>query len=149
MFNIKKILINFVVVTLLIIGTAFAEPATQLLNQSAQNSNIGVIDVNKVMKESPKIKALQDELNQKGRELSDTLAAEKENLEPEEFTQRQTEAYTEFLRLKQELEGKIDADLQQAFKEVSEEKNLTVILYKSNVEFGGIDVTSDVINIMQ
>ena len=95
------------------------------------------------------IKALQDELNQKGKELTDTLEAERENLGPEEFKQRQTEAYTEFVRLKQELEGKIDADLQQVLKKVSEEKNLTVILYKGSVEFGGIDVTLDVINIMQ
>jgi Skp family chaperone for outer membrane proteins len=129
-FNIKKLLISFVVVTLLTIGPAFAEPATQLLNQSTQICNIGVVDVNKVMKESPKIKAVQEELNQKCRELSDILAVEKENLEPEEFTQRQTEAYTEFVKLKQELEGKIDADLQQAFYKVSEEKNLTVIQFR-------------------
>lgn len=149
MFNIKKILINFVVVTLLTIGAAFAEPIAQIPNQSTQNSNIGVIDVNKVMKESPKIKALQDELNQKGRELTDALAVEKENLDPEEFKQRQNDLYAEFIRLKQDMEGIMDSDLQQAYKKVSEEKNLTVILYKGSVEFGGIDVTSDVINNMQ
>lgn len=149
MFNIKKILINFVVVTLLTIGTAFAEPVAQIPNQSTQNYNIGFIDMNKIMKESPKIKALQDELNQKGKEITDTLAAEKENLDPEEFKQRQNDLYAELIRLKQDMERIMDSDLQQAYKKVSEEKNLTVILYKGSVEFGGIDVTSDVINIMK
>lgn len=149
MFNIKKICISFVVATLLSIGTAFASAETQPLNQSTQSCTIGFIDMNRIMKESPMVKALQEELNQKGQEITDSLMVEKENLTQEEFQQRQVEVYDGFLKLKQELEAKFDANIYQAAEKIAKEKKLTVILYKSSVNSGGVDVTSDVINIMK
>jgi len=148
-FNIKKVFISFVVVTLLSIGTAFASAETQPLSQSTQICTIGFIDMNKIMKESLMAKALQEELNQKGQEITDSLKVEKENLTQEEFQQRQAEVYGGFLKLKQEMEAKFDTNIYQAVEKVAKEKNLTVILYKSSVNCGGIDVTSDVINIMK
>lgn len=145
----KKIFISFVVVTLLSIGTAFASAETQPLSQSTQICTIGFIDMNKIMKESPMVKGMQEELNQKGQEITDSLNTDKENLTQEEFQQRQAEVYDGFLKLKQEIEAKFDASIYQAVEKVAKEKNLTVVLYKSSVNCGGIDVTSDVMNIMK
>lgn len=145
----KKIFISFVVVTLLSIGTAFASAETQPFSQSTQICTIGFIDMNKIMKESPMVKGMQEELNQKGQEITDSLNTDKENLTQEEFQQRQAEVYDGFLKLKQEMEAKFDASIYQAVEKVAKEKNLTVVLYKSSVNCGGIDVTSDVMNIMK
>lgn len=145
----KKIFISFVVVTLLSIGTAFASAETQPLSQSTQICTIGFIDMNKIMKESPMVKGMQEELNQKGQEITDSLNTDKENLTQEEFQQRQAEVYDGFLKLKQEMEAKFDASIYQAVEKVAKEKNLTVVLYKSSVNCGGIDVTSDVMNMMK
>lgn len=145
----KKIFISFVVVTLLSIGTAFASAETQPLSQSTQICTIGFIDMNKIMKESPMVKGMQEELNQKGQEITNSLNTDKENLTQEEFQQRQAEVYDGFLKLKKEMEAKFDASIYQAVEKVAKEKNLTVVLYKSSVNCGGIDVTSDVINIMK
>lgn len=110
---------------------------------------IGVFDVNKVMTESPKIKQFQEQLNTKGKELSDKLEKEKAGISEEEFQKRQEAAYAEFLKGKQELEGQVDASIKQAIDQVAKEKKLGVVLYKNGVAQGGTDITDEVIKRMQ
>lgn len=145
----KKTIISFVVFTLLTFGTALAAPETQALDQSTKICTTGFVDVNKVMTESPRVKEFQDQLNQLGKEMSDQLEAEKANLTTEEFQQKKEAVYGEFMKAKQEMEGRIDENIRQAMEKVAREKNLTIILYKNSVAFGGIDVTTDVINHME
>jgi len=124
--------------------------AAALLGGCAGNKgSVGVLDVNKVMSESPKVKNFQEQLNAKGKELSDALEKEKPNLSNEEFQKRQEAAYSEFLKLKQDFESQIDAAIQQALDQVAKEKGLGVILYKNGVAQGGIDITDAVIQKMQ
>ena len=110
---------------------------------------IGVLDVNKVMSDSPKIKQFQDQLNVRGKELSDQLEKDKASISAEEFQKRQEAAYGEFLKTKQELEGQIDSSIKQAIEQVSKEKKLGVVIYKNSVATGGTDVTDAVIQKMQ
>lgn len=131
---------------LLSVGTVFAGPAPKSANQNMQ---IGVIDMTRVMKESPIMKGFQEELNQKGKELTENLESEKTQLNPDEFKQKQKDAYAEFLKFKQGLESKMDANLKDALEKIAQEKNLTVILYKNTVQLGGVDVTSDIIKTLQ
>ena len=116
---------------------------------SANQGAVGVLDMNKVMTDSPKIKQLQDQLNVKGKELSDTLEKDKPNLGADEFQKRQETAYNDFLKTKQDLEGQIDASVKQALDEIAKEKKLSVILYKNGVAQGGTDITDDVLKRMQ
>lgn len=116
---------------------------------STEKEVIGVLDVNKVMTDSPKIKKFQDQLNVKGKELSDKLEQEKEGISQEEFQRRQEAAYGEFLKTKQELETQIDQSIKTAVEEVGKEKKIGVILFKNSVAHGGIDVTEDVLKKMQ
>lgn len=113
------------------------------------NNNIGVLDVNRVMNESPKVKTLQDQLNAKGKDLSDQLDKDKPNLSADEFQKRQEAAYNDFLKTKQDLEGQIDASIKQALDQVSKTRKLGVVLYKNGVAQGGTDITDDVIKQMQ
>ncbi|SMC38597.1 OmpH family outer membrane protein [Sporomusa malonica] len=110
---------------------------------------IGVLDVNKVMADSPKVKQFQDQLNVKGKELSDQLEKDKASISAEEFQKRQETAYGEFLKIKQDLETQIDNAIKQAIEQVSKEKKLGVVLYKNSVAQGGTDITDDVIKKMQ
>lgn len=113
------------------------------------SNNIGVLDVNKVMSDSPKIKQMQEQLNVKGKELSDQLEKDKANITPEEFQKRQEAAYGEFVKLKQDLEGQVDTTIKQTLEQVSKDKKLGAILYKNGVAQGGIDITDAVIQKMQ
>lgn len=110
---------------------------------------IGVLDVNKVMTESPKIKQFQEQLNAKGKELSDKLEKEKAGISDEEFQKRQEATYAEFLKSKQELESQVDTSIKQAIDQVAQEKKLGVVLYKNGVAQGGTDITDEVIKRMQ
>ncbi|MGL5512154.1 MAG: OmpH family outer membrane protein [Sporomusa sp.] len=110
---------------------------------------IGVLDVNKVMSDSPKVKQLQEELNSKGKELSDQLEKDKAGLSAEEFQKRQEAAYGEFLKIKQDMEAQIDSSIQQAIDQVSKDKKLSIVLYKNGVAQGGTDITDAVMQKMQ
>jgi outer membrane protein len=112
-------------------------------------STVGVLDVNKVMSESPKVKQLQEQLNAKAKELSDTLEKDKASISQDEFQKRQETAYGEFLKIKQDLESQVDASIKQALEDVSKEKKLGVVIYKNSVAQGGIDITDDVLKKMQ
>lgn len=120
-----------------------------LLAGCAQTTALGVFDVNKVMTDSPKIKQFQEQLNAKGKELTDNLEKEKAGLSAEEYQKRQDAAYAEFLKSKQELEAQIDTSIKQAIDQVAKEKKLGVVLYKNGVAQGGTDITDDVIKKMQ
>ena len=113
------------------------------------NNAIGILNVEKVMTDSAKVKQLQDQLNNRGKELSDQLEKDKPNISAEEYQKRQETAYGEFLRTKQDLESQIDNAIKQALEQVAKEKNLGVVLYKNGVAQGGIDITDDVLKKMQ
>ncbi len=123
--------------------------ALLLAGCGANTGGVGVLDVNKVMTDSPKVKQFQEQLNSQGKELSDKLEKDKASLSPEEFQKRQEAAYGEFLKSKQDLEAQIDATIKQALDQVAKEKKLGVILYKNGVAHGGTDVTDAVIQKMQ
>ncbi|SDD81875.1 OmpH family outer membrane protein [Sporomusa acidovorans] len=137
----RQVRMSLVLVLIFIAGLALAGCSSQ--------ATIGVLDVNKVMSDSPKIKQFQDQLNAKGKELSDQLEKDKPNISQEEFQKRQEAAYGDFLKTKQDLESQIDANIKQAIEEVSKEKKLGVVLYKNSVASGGTDVTDAVIQKMQ
>lgn len=116
---------------------------------SEPSCKIGVIDITTIMQECPKVKKFQDELNAKGRELNRQMEKHKANLNSGQIQKRKEEMYGQFMRAKQEMEGNIERKIQQAMAEVTAEKKLMVILYKSSVAFGGMDVTTEVMNKMQ
>ncbi len=134
----KKIAALIVLIAFLAAGTAAAAP-----------NDAAIIDVARIMAESPKVKTLQAQLNEKARALSQQLDAEKPGLTPEQFKVKQDALYKEFLETKKGLEAQVDASIKQAVEQVAKEKKLRLILYKNSVAFGGIDITDDVIAKMQ
>ncbi|EGO62945.1 OmpH family outer membrane protein [Acetonema longum] len=137
--HVKRLSAIIIVMTFILVLAAGCSGASQ----------VGVFDPEKVMAESPKVKQLQEQLNVKAKELTDKLEQEKANLSAEDQQKRQEEAYNEFLKIKQDLESQVDAALKQASDQVAQEKNLGVILYRSSVAQGGLDVTDDIIKKMQ
>lgn len=130
---------NFLWVVLFLLGTSL------MLGGCGNQNAIGVLDVNKVMSDSPQVKALQEQLNVKGKELSDQLAKDKPTISDEEFKKRQEAAYGEFLKTKQDLEGQIDSAIKQTLEQVSKDKKLGIVIYKNSIAQGGVDITDDVI----
>lgn len=138
----KQVRVALVMVLVFVAGLALA-------GCNAGQATVGVLDVNKVMSDSPKVKGFQDQLNAKGKELSDQLEKDKPSISAEEFQKRQEAAYGEFLKTKQDLESQIDTTIKQAIEQVSKDKKLSVVLYKNSVAQGGTDITDEVIQKMQ
>ena len=112
-------------------------------------STIGIVDMQKVMTENPKIKQMQDQLNTKAKELTENLEKERAALKPEEFQQREQAAYAEFMKMKQEFEAQIETQTKKVLEEVAKEKKLGAVIYKNGMAWGGVDVTEDVLKKLQ
>ena len=114
-----------------------------------KSSVIGVVDMQKIMKDSVKIKEMQDKLNVKAKELMEKLEKDRTTLKPEEFQQKEQLAYAEFTKLKQEFEAQIESQTRKALEEIAKEKKLGAVVYKNGMAWGGIDVTDDVLKKIQ
>ena len=112
-------------------------------------STIGIVDMQKVMTENPKIKQMQEQLNGKAQELTANLEKQRATLKPEEFQQKEQLAYAEFMKLKQEFEAQIETQTKKVLEEVAKEKKLGAVIYKNGMAWGGIDVTDDVLKKLQ
>ena len=122
---------------------------TAFLGGCSTGDKVGVVDVTKVMTDSPKVKKFQDDFNAKGKETIEGLEKEKATLSPEEFGKRQQVVYGEFMKVKQEMESQVQGVVKQAVEEISKEKKLGVVLYKEGVAQGGTDITEEVIKKLQ
>lgn len=120
-----------------------------LLGGCSTGQKVGVVDVSKVMTDSPKVKQFQDDFNVKGKTTIESLEKEKATLSPEEFAKRQQVVYGEFMKVKQDMESQVQGVVKQAVEEISKEKKLDVVLYKEGVAQGGTDITDDVVKKLQ
>ena len=87
-----------------------------------EETKIGVMSMNQVLNQSQRAQELQTEL--------ENYSNQEQNFE---------------IR-KEELEEKLNNELNTVLGEISEEKELDIILYKDKSYYGGIDITSEVID---
>lgn len=127
------------ILTLLVLGTFLMITLTGCGGQKA----VGIIDVDQVVAKSQQAQKYQEQLSAKGKELTERLQGSQATGEAKEKEQQQ--AYNEFIQTKQELEQKLDQDMQKAVEEVAKEKKLTTVLFKKDVRYGGVDITEEVI----
>jgi len=89
-----------------------------------EETKIGVMSMNQVLNDSQRAQELQTEL--------ENFSNKEENFEVR----------------KEELEEKLNNELNTVLGEISEEKELDIILYKDKSYYGGIDITSEVVEII-
>lgn len=131
----------------LLVGMALM--GTLLVAGCGSEPQFGVLDGQRVMTESPKIQAIQQELTTKGEALQEQLRKDQKSMSAAQFAKKQKETMQEFMVIKKGLEAQLEATMETATSEVAAEKKLNLILYKQGVAQGGIDVTDDVIKKLQ
>ena len=114
-----------------------------------QNKNVGVIDVEKVVTESPKIKVMNEELMAKHKEIEEKLNTDKTTLSEADFNSAKQAADTEFTALRKDLSGKMETEIKTNLEKIAKEKNLSVIIKKNVTVQGGVDVTDEMIAKLQ
>ena len=131
----------------LLVGMALM--GTLLVAGCGSEPQFGVLDGQRVMAESPKIQAIQQELTTKGEALQEQLRKDQKTMSAAQFAKKQKETMQEFMVIRKGLETQLEATMETATSEVAAEKKLNLILYKQGVAQGGIDVTDDVIKKLQ
>ena len=120
-----------------------------VISGCGQNKNVGVIDVEKVVTESPKIKVMNEELMAKHKEIEEKLNTDKTTLSEADFNNAKQAADTEFTALRKDLSGKMETEIKTNLEKIAKEKNLSVIIKKNVTVQGGVDVTDEMIAKLQ
>lgn len=107
---------------------------------------IGVVEPQKVLSQHPKIaqvsKQVQAIVQKKQAEAKSAIEKEKDNKKKEEiYKTKRNEAATE----EQKLMAPLFKDIDLAIRSVAKAKGLTVVISKTRVFVGGVDITEDVI----
>ncbi len=112
---------------------------------SFQTRNLGIMDMERVLNESQRAKQLQEELLEIGNNLEEKYNKQDKDQNEEEELDK---LYQEYLDNKQRLETDFNSEITSILEEVSSEKKLEIVLYEDGVYYGGIDITDEVIRIL-
>lgn len=114
-----------------------------------RNAAFGYVDMQKVMQDSPKVKDLRTQMENKMKEMQAAEEKDKATLKGDELTKKQQANNAEMQAFGGKLEEEFQASLNKAMDEVAKEKKLGAVLAKGSVLHGGVDVTDDVIKRMK
>lgn len=107
---------------------------------------VGVINMNQLLKESKRAQQLQVKLEETGKELEEKYENSNESKDSE--SEQEKQIYSEFAQNKQKIEQKLNNEINTVIEEINSDNKYSVILYKNKVYFGGEDITSRVVNLL-
>ncbi len=110
---------------------------------------LGVVDLDRVLEEAPRAIYFQEKLDETGKEIEERYQIDSDDISTEERLSLQEQAYQEYQSIKEELEDRLNNEIDQAVKEVAEEEKLDIIFYQKAVSFGGRDITEQVVEKLQ
>jgi outer membrane protein len=107
---------------------------------------IGVIDSQEIVSKHPAFENAAKQLQQIGRQKeSEAKAMADKETEPAKKAQAVQTKRMELAKEEQRLMEPIFKECQEAVRVVAKKKNITLVLEKASVYFGGADITEDVI----
>ena len=134
-----------------IMAAAFLS-STLLLTGCGQ-VNIGYVDGEKVMEESPQIKSVIEENEKKIIELQEQAQKELEGKEGEELIKAQSDLQRKLQGINQAYATQLKHKFDEVLADISQKKNIDVVIESSanqpSVMKGGIDLTEEVIQKLQ
>ena len=142
----KKFVSLFVAVIFLLgIGAiAYTQMATPTMASDA-DSNIGVIDTNKVLNAaSPAVIEANKELDDYKKQLSDEFNTKSANMDDNQKAALASEYQGKVQDKMMEIQKKIQSQVSDASKAVADAKGLSIVMDKRTVLYGGVDITDQV-----
>ena len=134
---------------------AVALLASSLILTGCGQSQIGSVDVDKVMAEAPRVKTLMTEAEGKIKEAQEKFQKDYEGkeLSEEDSIKLQMDFQRKIEGINQGYASQIKSRMDVVINEVAQEKNIDVVLSNSKndktIFKGAIDITDDVIKKMQ
>ena len=107
---------------------------------------VAVVDYQKLEDQSPKIKAIQQEITDKDKEISNRLAEDsKKGLSDEEMQKKVQSAQQERMIFIQSKQKQIESMIQSQAGIIAKEKNIGIVMNKMSVPAGAVDITDEVL----
>ena len=107
---------------------------------------VAVVDYQKLEDQSPKIKAIQQEITDKDKEISNRLAeAQKSGLSDEEMQKKVQSVQQERMIFIQSKQKQIESMVQSQAGAIAKEKNIGIVMNKMAVPTGAVDITDEVL----
>lgn len=134
---------------------AVALLASSLIFTGCGQTQIGSVDVDKVMEESPRVKTLMTEAESKIKEAQEKFQQDYEGkeLSQEDAMKLQMDFQRKIQGINQGYASQIRSRMDIVINEISQEKNIDVVINNSAndklIFKGAIDITDDVIKKMQ
>ena len=119
-----------------------------LIGGCSNQPSVGLVDMEKVIQESPKVKLLQEKLSAKEKEVTEKIPKEQSG-KTEEVEKQQQVLADEYRQMQKQVTDEFESDLKKTIDQIAQEKKLSVTLYKKGVVQGGIDVTEEVLKRLQ
>ena len=129
--------------------------AASLILTGCGQSQIGSVDVDKIMKDAPRVKTLMTEAENKIKETQEKFQQEygDKEMTEEETLKAQMEFQRKIEGINQGYASQIKSRMDVVIDEIAKEKNIDVVLSNSAEDkaifHGAIDITDDVIKKMQ
>ncbi len=156
--NIQTISIGIVVILIILIGVlgyvyssrlAKLEATLADVREQIDHNAIGVLDIQRVIEESPRALDFQERLDKIGEEIDLEFLEKSKDLDEMSKQVFQQQAYSVYIQAKQQLEAELDNEIERALQAVLGEENMGIILYKQGLRLGGTDITDSVIGKLQ
>lgn len=112
---------------------------------TSRPENVGLLDMDKVLRISKRAQELQNELIDIGNKLEAEYQEKEEKLSGEEGKEELDRIYEEYVYNKQRLERALNQELSETIAEISREEKLEIVVYNEIVYYGGVDITDKVI----
>lgn len=119
------------------------------LSPQEPEEKIGVLHMERLVARSAMAQSFQQQLDERGLEIQQEYAIFSESLDDASRAQKQQEAYLEFLQYKEDLEQELNAIIQEKVAAICQELDLRIVLDKEGIQFGGIDITDEVIKALE
>lgn len=106
---------------------------------------VGVVDFERVAKESGQAVQITQEINAKQTEIRTRLQEAQASLSAEEYAKKEQEAKRELQIFQMSKQQQFEAQVKSQAALIAKEKSLGTIMYQQAVHYNGVDVTDDLI----
>lgn len=117
-----------------------------VLSGCGSEDKVAVVDYQRIEAESPKIKAIEQEVQDKDKEISARLDKDSQSgLSDEEMQKKVQAAQQERMIFMQSKQKQIQSMVESQAGAIAKEKNIGIVMHKRAVPSGAVDITDEVL----
>ncbi len=126
-----------------VVGVALSQTGTSVASAGA-SSNIGVVNYQVLISQHPDMAKAQESMQAEVEQAKKDFDAKSATMNDKEKQDYYTQIQQRLSLKQQELTGPVFDKVEAAIKAVADAKGLSVVMDKSNVVYGGLDITDEV-----